>query len=333
MIVQNVFHREIFPSDHRSSMKSVHQFSSRPDCNKYSRGTFFYSAHCSLSHPICFRSVWCRFAIFSRKDLHRLCQIPRNCQCKWLLIFSSTPGTSLDFSRSPEKFLFFTRGWLLSRCMSCVKRHTFVATQYITRTWNHYRLTWYVEVDCNCVVIFSHFFCNENSSTRSPCALFISRISRALRIWVSRKMCFFIDNSSCRRTCSRRNSKYSWQTSYNYNLWVYAYYWMSPIQLLRDPFWYSYFINSDLVWSSNWSLLSSRRDPSQFDDSTNLKIELSNWLPDSLLLIEFRPISRTLSTLEMNLKSSFLFLTDQLSTLCTLSSLLQYYCFTIPEAV
>ena len=31
-------------------------------------------------------------------------------------------------------------------------------------------------------------FCNENLSTRSPWALFISRISRALRIWVSRKI-------------------------------------------------------------------------------------------------------------------------------------------------
>ena len=47
---------------------------------------------------------------------------------------------------------------LLSRCMSCVKRHTFNATQYITRTWNHYRLTWDVELDCNCVVICSQFF-------------------------------------------------------------------------------------------------------------------------------------------------------------------------------
>ena len=27
---------------------------------QYSRGAFFYSAHCSLSNPICFRSVWCR---------------------------------------------------------------------------------------------------------------------------------------------------------------------------------------------------------------------------------------------------------------------------------
>ena len=31
---------------------------------QYSRGTFFYSAHCSFSNPICFWSVWCRHAIF-----------------------------------------------------------------------------------------------------------------------------------------------------------------------------------------------------------------------------------------------------------------------------
>ena len=27
---------------------------------QYGRGAFFYSAHCSFSNPICFRSVWCR---------------------------------------------------------------------------------------------------------------------------------------------------------------------------------------------------------------------------------------------------------------------------------
>ena len=27
---------------------------------QYSRGAFLYSEHCSLSNPICFRSVWCR---------------------------------------------------------------------------------------------------------------------------------------------------------------------------------------------------------------------------------------------------------------------------------
>ena len=41
-------------------MESAHQFSSRPDCNNYGRGAFFYSAHCSFSNPICFWSVWCR---------------------------------------------------------------------------------------------------------------------------------------------------------------------------------------------------------------------------------------------------------------------------------
>ena len=53
----------------------------------------------------------------SRKDLHRLCQIPRNCQCKWLEVSHLAPRT---FARSfvcPEKFLFCTDmtgsiGWL-----------------------------------------------------------------------------------------------------------------------------------------------------------------------------------------------------------------------------
>ena len=30
----------------------------------------------------------------SRKDFHKLCQIPRNCRYKWLLVSSSAPGTS-----------------------------------------------------------------------------------------------------------------------------------------------------------------------------------------------------------------------------------------------
>ena len=38
-------------------MESAHHFSSRPDCNNTA---FFHSVHCSLSNPMCFRSVWCR---------------------------------------------------------------------------------------------------------------------------------------------------------------------------------------------------------------------------------------------------------------------------------
>ena len=34
---------------------------------QYGRGAFFYSAYCSLSNPICFRSVWCWRTMIPRK--------------------------------------------------------------------------------------------------------------------------------------------------------------------------------------------------------------------------------------------------------------------------
>ena len=34
---------------------------------QYCRWTFFHSAHCSLSNPMCFGSVWCRRTIFPEK--------------------------------------------------------------------------------------------------------------------------------------------------------------------------------------------------------------------------------------------------------------------------
>ena len=46
--------------------------------------------------PICAVFTWNN----TRSDLHIFCRIPRNCQCKWLLVSSSAPGTS--------KFLFYT---------------------------------------------------------------------------------------------------------------------------------------------------------------------------------------------------------------------------------
>ena len=46
----------------------------------------------------------------SRKDLHKTCQIPRNCQHKWLLVSSSAPGTSWGSSVSSGKFWFCTGG-------------------------------------------------------------------------------------------------------------------------------------------------------------------------------------------------------------------------------
>ena len=82
----------VFPSDKRSvtfrrkqlhSMEPSHHFSSRPDWNSTADVS---SKFCALlfpqSHlfPICV--VLTQYD--SRKDLHMLCRIPRNCQCKWL---------------------------------------------------------------------------------------------------------------------------------------------------------------------------------------------------------------------------------------------------------
>ena len=44
----------------------------------------------------------------SKIDLHRLCQIPRNCRCKWLLVSSSAPRTFVSSFLFPEKFWFCT---------------------------------------------------------------------------------------------------------------------------------------------------------------------------------------------------------------------------------
>ena len=47
-------------------MESAHHFSSRPDCNNTAE------VHCSLSNPICFRSVWCRRTMIPGKIFTRL---------------------------------------------------------------------------------------------------------------------------------------------------------------------------------------------------------------------------------------------------------------------
>ena len=76
-----------------------------PDCMQWHRKcSFFHSAHCSFSNPICFLICVVSTHNDSKKDLHRLCQSPRNCQCKRLLASSSAPGTL---------FLFCT-GWTVT---------------------------------------------------------------------------------------------------------------------------------------------------------------------------------------------------------------------------
>ena len=107
------------------------------------------------------------------------------------------------------------------------------------------------------------------------------------RIWVSRRTFSLIDNSSCSRTCSRRDSTYPCCASCNSNLWAEVCCWSSLMQLLRDSTWYFCFISSTLAWLSKWSLLPSRRDLPKFDGSAFLKTELLNWFPGSSLPNEY----------------------------------------------
>ena len=68
---------------------------------QYCRGAFLYSVS-----AIPFVSDLCVVSMYSdsKRDLHKLCQIRRNCQCKSY----SAPRTFASFSVFPVKFLFCT---------------------------------------------------------------------------------------------------------------------------------------------------------------------------------------------------------------------------------
>ena len=80
-------------------MESAHHFSFRPDCNNTADVPFLILRTALLSRqshsfPICVK----------------LCQIPKNCQCKWLLVSSSAPRTSASsFCVSWEVFVLHGR--------------------------------------------------------------------------------------------------------------------------------------------------------------------------------------------------------------------------------
>ena len=74
----------------------------------------------------------------SRKDLHRLCQIPRNCQCKWLTAFYSAPRTFARSFMFPEKF-FVLHGydlihWVAESCTTIAYRWLFRDSQFWLKT-------------------------------------------------------------------------------------------------------------------------------------------------------------------------------------------------------
>ena len=59
----------------------------------------------------------------------KTCRIPRYCHCEWLLVSSSAPGTSLGFSGSREKFLFYmgrdSNHWVAKSCTTTAYRWLF----------------------------------------------------------------------------------------------------------------------------------------------------------------------------------------------------------------
>ena len=87
-------------------MESAHHSLSRPDCNSTADVPSFTlrAALSQQSHlfPICVVSTYND----SSKDLQKLCQIPKNCECKWPQASYSAPRTFANSFVFPEKFLF-----------------------------------------------------------------------------------------------------------------------------------------------------------------------------------------------------------------------------------
>ena len=116
MVAQNVFHRRL---PIRQQICDVSQIGVtfhgicppifiQTWLQQYSRGAFLYSAHCSLSNPICFWSVWCRrtmipgkiFASFAK--FHWIVSVNDFRLPIWL------QKTFASFFEFPVRFLFCT---------------------------------------------------------------------------------------------------------------------------------------------------------------------------------------------------------------------------------
>ena len=77
---------------------------------QYSRGAFLYSAHCSLSNPICFRSMWCRRTMIPGKIFTSFAKFQTIVSVNDFRLPISAPRTSANSFRFPEKFCADTTG-------------------------------------------------------------------------------------------------------------------------------------------------------------------------------------------------------------------------------
>ena len=103
-------------------------------------------------------------------------------------------------------------------------------------------------------------------------SLHFSHIMNASNLSFSKSF-FFMTNSLCDRTCSRRDSTYPWWAFFQSNRWAWACCWSSLMKLLRDSTLCSCFISSALDWVSKWSLFPSGTDFATFPGLASLKTE------------------------------------------------------------
>ena len=177
-------------------MESAHHFSSRPDCNN---SPHVPSLILRTDLPaITFVSDLCVVSTYndSRKDLHRLCQIPKNCRCKRLLVSSSAPRTFVGSFAIPAKFLFCTgKNWF-----HCAYRWLFRDSHRSLRTF-------VIRCDQVTKMFRSGHDCTNTSSARRPCYL---RLQANITIWVLRKVRVYTVLTEPSSTFARDSIGSSW---------------------------------------------------------------------------------------------------------------------------
>ena len=102
----------------------------------------------------------------------KTCQIPRNCQCRWLLVSSSAAGTSLGSSGSPEKILICTGvsvSMIVPR-LTVFTKNLLICSNQVTKMFRSGR------------------DCTSTSSARSPCDF---RLQADITIWVLRTVLLY----------------------------------------------------------------------------------------------------------------------------------------------
>ena len=148
-------------------MESSHQLSFRPDCNKTAEVPSF-NLRTALS-AIPFVSDLCGVDVqYSRRDLHKLCQSPRNWQCKLLWVSYLAPRTFASSLVFLEKFVLHGYDWIHWVAKSC----TTTAKWWLFRD-SHF-FTENLVICCYQVTkIFSTRYGSANaSSARGPCRNF-----------------------------------------------------------------------------------------------------------------------------------------------------------------